>query len=53
MAGSLDSDATEFTVYEAFGVQRHAVSIPRLREYDAFFHIRPQEGFGTRIGRHP
>lgn len=51
VAGSLDSDATEFTIHEASGVRRDAVSIPQLMEYDAFFHIRPQEGFGTRIDR--
>ena len=51
VAGSLDSDAMEFTVYGPSGMTRNAVGIPQLREYDAFFQIRPQEGFGTRIGR--
>ena len=51
VAGSLDSDVSEFTVHEPSGLRRSAVSIPQLLEYDVFFYIRPQEGFGTRIDR--
>lgn len=53
VAGSWDADNPEFTVYDQSGAQRRARDLRALMEYDAFFHVRPQENFGTRIGRQP
>lgn len=53
VAGSWDSDKSEFTVYDQFGAYQHAGDLPALMDYDAFFLIRPQENFGTRVDRQP
>lgn len=53
VAGSWDSDVREFTVYDQVGASRHAGGLRALMDYDAFFHIRPQENVGTRIDRQP
>ncbi len=53
VAGAWDSDALGFVVHEPGGGKRKAGTVEALEGYDAFFLIRPQESWGTRIGRQP
>ena len=53
VAGSWDSDALGFIVHEPGGHKKQARTVEALEGYDAFFFVRPQESWGTRIGRQP
>lgn len=53
VAGAWESDALGFVVHEPDGGRRRAGTVEVLESYDAFFLIRPQESWGTRIGRQP
>lgn len=51
VAGAWDSDELNLIVHEPDGGRRRATTVNALQEYDALFLIRPQETWGTRIGR--
>lgn len=51
VAGTWDSDELDLIVHEPEGDRRRATTPSTLEAYDAFFLIRPQESWGTRIGR--
>lgn len=50
-AGTWDSDAQDLVVFHPDGSQQRTTQLATLREYDAFFLIRPRESWATRIGR--
>lgn len=51
VAGAWDSDELDLIVHEPDGDRRRVTTVNALQEYDALFLIRPQETWGTRIGR--
>lgn len=51
VAGAWDTDELDLIVHEPDGGRRRATTVNALQEYDALFLIRPQETWGTRIGR--
>lgn len=53
VAGTWNSDALEFVVYEPDGHGKQTRTVEELGGYDAFFLVRPQESWGTRIDRQP
>lgn len=53
VAGAWNPDALGFVIHSPNGSRRRATTVRALMDYSAFFIIRPQENWGTRINRQP